>query len=73
MFHEFEDPIEVDTPLGRGRAILIFSSNHDNYWTVVLSDTLAIVDFPQKKIRACRNYTAGLNMSDAEMNRAIKK
>lgn len=72
MYHEFNDPIEVDTPLGRGRAILIFSSAHDNYWTVILSETLAIVDFPQKKLRACRNYTAGLKMSDTEMKEIIK-
>lgn len=72
MYHEFDDPIEVDTPLGRGRAILIFSSNHDNYWTVILSDSLAIVDFPQKKIRACRSYTAGLKMTDKEMKAIVK-
>jgi len=72
MYHEFDDPIEVDTPLGRGRAILIFSSNHDNYWTVILSDNLAIVDFPQKKIRACRSYTAGLKLTDEEMKAIVK-
>lgn len=72
MYYEFNDPVEVVTPLGRGRAILIFSSSHDNYWTVILSDTLAIVDFPQKKIRACRSYTAGLKMTDEDMKKVIE-
>jgi hypothetical protein len=67
---EFEDMVEVDTPLGRGRAIFVEATARDNYWTIQLYNG-AFVTFPQKKIRGTRNYTSGLGIDDKEMKDII--
>jgi hypothetical protein len=41
------------------------------YWTVVLADSLAIVTFPQSKIKMSRHYSLSLGFSDADMNRIV--
>ena len=56
-FHEFHEPIAVETELGTGRAILVERTQHDYRWTVAMDDTQAIITFPQNKIRICRSYT----------------
>jgi len=64
--------IPMDTPLGFGHAIIFQPGEHDNYWTVVIASSCAIVDFPQSEVRACRNYTRGWKLSTAEMKDIIK-
>lgn len=70
MIHELREPIPVDTPLGKGFALMKESGWFDTYWTVVLVNG-ALVDFPQSKIRVQRNYTLGLNFNDDEMRSVV--
>lgn len=72
MIHEFKNLWEVDTPQGYGRAILLESKDNDYYWTVVLADSLAVVTFPQNKIRICRHYSLNLKFSEEEMTVVLK-
>jgi hypothetical protein len=71
MIHEFDTLIEVDTPLGRGRAIFLESADHDYFWTVVLNETRAIVTFQQKQILATRNYTYQWGFTDEDMKNIL--
>lgn len=73
MFHEFFEPIPVDTPLGTGRALFVERTPHDYFWTVALDDSQALVTFTQAKLRICRSYTHERGVSDAEMRRMIKR
>lgn len=61
--------IEMETPLGRGHAIVLETTAHDYFWTVVLA-TGALVTFPQNKVRAVRSYTHG-RIGDAEMTKIV--
>lgn len=70
--YELTNMLEVDTPLGRGTAILIDDGNHDYYWTVVLNDSRAIVTFRQHQIKVTRNYSNGWGMSDEDMGEVLK-
>jgi hypothetical protein len=72
-FHEFVEPIPVETPLGTGRAILIESTPHDYWYTVALDDSQALVTFSQNKLRICRSYTQERGISDQEMKEIIKR
>ena len=47
--------IEMETPLGRGHAIVLETTAHDYFWTVVLGNG-ALVTFPQDKVRAARSF-----------------
>ena len=71
MLTELRHLIPVETPLGRGYAILIESEPHDQWWTVVL-DSGAVVTFPQERIRVQRSYTLGRGIDDAEMTEIIE-
>lgn len=73
MIHEFDKFLQVDTPLGRGHAIMIESGDNDYYWTVVLFDTLALVTFKQHQIRASRNYSLGWGITDDDMKEILNK
>lgn len=73
MIHEFADPIEVETPLGRGHAIFVESAPHDYYWTVVMRDNQAIVTFCQNKLRFHRSYTHERGIDDERMKDIIKR
>lgn len=68
--HEFETPIPVDTPLGKGLAIFVEPDNHDAYWTVALIETRALVTFRQQQLRIGRSYTYG-SINDDTMKRII--
>lgn len=72
MWHEFQDPIWVKTPLGEGVAILIESSPHDNHWTVILQNK-AIVTFRQSEVLSGNNYSAGIGLSHKQMRKTLKK
>lgn len=73
MIHEFYEPIEVETPLGKGRALFVERTPHDYFWTVALSDSQALVTFCQNKLRICRSYTHGRGISAAQMKKIIKR
>ena len=73
MFHEFHEPIPVDTPLGTGRAILVERTQHDYWWTVAMDDTQALVTFAQNKLRICRSYSQERGISDEEMRMIIQR
>lgn len=64
---ELDNKLEVETPLGRGKAILVETSDYDTFWTVVLDDTCAIVTFRQHQLKVVRNYGMGWGMGDADM------
>jgi len=72
-FLEFNEPIAVDTPLGRGRALFVERTPHDYWWTVAIDDNQALVTFPQNKLRIHRAYTYERGISDAQMRRFIKR
>jgi hypothetical protein len=67
LIHELTNVLDVETPLGRGWAIILEASTQEYYWTVVLKDTRAIVTFRQKEIRLARNYTLGIDFPHDKM------
>ena len=68
---QLTEMIPMDTPLGRGYAILYESGDHEVYWTVVLANG-ALVSFTQDRIRVQRSYTHRRGISDVEMAEIIK-
>lgn len=71
MIVQLHPVLALETPLGRGDAILYEDDGYEVYWTVVLSDTCAIVQFKNNEVRAARNYTARRGISHAEMRKII--
>jgi hypothetical protein len=69
---ELRQPLEVDTPLGKGDAILVETGPADQFWTVALKDSCALVTFPQNRIRISRSYTHG-RIKDDEMVKIIAR
>lgn len=65
--------LSVETPLGPGKALFVELEGEDNFWTVALAGTQAIVTFPQNKIRVCRSYTHERGIDDMGMREIIKK
>ena len=65
------EPIAVETPLGRGYAIVLETGPDDSFWTVILNDTRAFVTFRQRELRAARCYTYGRGVSDEQMKDII--
>lgn len=61
------DMPHVQTPLGPGRVLFIETSAFDNEWTCIITKTLAIVSFKQKRLRWGRNYTDGFGIDDETM------
>lgn len=70
-FHEFHEPIAVETPLGPGRAILVERTPHDYLWTVAL-ETRALVSFTQDRIRIGKSYTHRRGISDEQMRDIVR-
>lgn len=70
---QLTEMIPVETPLGKGYAIIFEGGEHDNYWTVALNDSCALVTFCQNKIRISRSYTQGRMISDEQMCEIIKR
>lgn len=68
---QLKEIIPVETPIGKGYAILFEAGAHDNYWTVAL-ENCAIVTFRQDQIRIAKSYTHSRSMSDKQMKEAIK-
>lgn len=68
---QLKELIPVKTPIGDGYAIIVELGEHDNYWTVAMSNG-AIVTFQQQKIRISRSYTHDRMIDDAEMKEIIK-
>lgn len=64
---EPRNSFEINTPLGRGRVLVVLMSAHDNEWTVAINDTQAIVTFTQDKLRMSKSYTHGRGISDDQM------
>ena len=69
--HEFNTLWEVETPQGWGHAILIETTPTNQYWTVILAETRAIVTFRQDQLRITRNYTMNWDFSDKEFEEII--
>ena len=64
--------LSVDTPLGPGKVLFVELEGEDNFWSVALADTQAIVTLPQNKVRICRNYTHERGIDDVEMREIIR-
>jgi hypothetical protein len=73
LIYEFHEPIEVETPLGKGRALFVERTPHDYFWTVALADSQALVTFCQDKLRICKSYTHERGISDQQMREIIKR
>ncbi len=71
MIIQLHELIAMETPLGKGYAIMVESTAHEQYWTVAL-DGGALVTFPQQKIRISRSYTHERGISDDQMKEIIK-
>lgn len=69
---QLKELIPVMTPLGNGYAIILETSQHDQYWTVAL-DNSAIVTFRQDQIMMCKSYTHNRCINDSQMKDVIKK
>ena len=72
-FLEFTEPLPVDTPLGKGRALFVEGTPNDYLWTVALNETQALVTFCQNKLRICRSYTHERGIDDDQMKDIIKR
>ena len=70
---ELTEWLEVETPQGRGYAIIFESDNDENFWTVILNETGAIVTFKQKFVKASPNYSWGRNFPHEHMAEILKK
>jgi hypothetical protein len=69
---QLDPPLYVETPLGKGLAIIYMDDLTDIYWTVIILETRAIVQFRNQKIRAAKTYTLGLGIDDEEMKERTK-
>ena len=56
-----EPPVELDTPKGRGWAILFrdYGFDYDDLWTVVINATCEIWTFRNHEVMATKNVTFG--------------
>ena len=70
---ELSEHIPVETPLGRGYAIMIEQCSHDVYWKVVLNDGGGVVDFTQDRIRVQSSYTHRRGISDQQMRKIVSR
>lgn len=68
---QLEDPIEVNTPVGHGFAVVLEADALDHWWTVIL-DSGAFVTMKQNKLRAIRSYTHGRGVTHEEMKEITK-
>ena len=64
--------IPVETPQGKGYAIMVESGAHDAYWTVALHNN-AIVTFTQDRIRISNSYTHRRGITDKRMEQILNK
>lgn len=72
-FLEFHEPIEVETPVGKGRALFVERTPHDYFWTVAMNDSQALITFMQNQLRICRSYTHQRGISHDEMKDIISR
>lgn len=68
---QLDPPLYVDTPLGAGMAIIYESDTNDVFWTVILKDSKAIVQFRNNQLHAGNSYTFGLGITDEAMRKII--
>ena len=63
-----EPPIEVDTPLGRGWAIIWrdYGYDHEDLWTCLICKTMQFWTFRNRDIRGVKNYTFGVGVKARE-------
>lgn len=72
MLIQLTEAIQVETPLGKGYAILVESTSEDQYWTVALQNG-ALVTFMQSKIRIANSYTQERGITDEQMRSIIER
>lgn len=71
MILQLNPVVPLLTPLGEGDALFFEDDGSEIYWTVVLQNTGAIVQFKNDRVRARRCYTAGRMVTDEEMKARI--
>jgi len=61
VIYEPRQPLEVDTPKGRGRVWLVtdYGTETEKLFTVVLNESGEVWEFTNKDIRATQNLTMG--------------
>ncbi len=64
MVLQLNPTILVDTPLGRGHAILIidYGMHQNSCWVVALSDNGVVKHFDANDVVVSTNYTYGMNL-----------
>jgi hypothetical protein len=72
MILQLTERLAVET-LGSGYAILVEPGEDDQWWTVALHDTCALVTFRQSQLRVSRSYTGSMDISDKQMRGIIAK
>lgn len=65
MIHQFREPIEVETPLGDGIALLLIDYGwmSNSCWVVVLKNGI-VKHFDSNDIRVSPNFTWGVRRDD---------
>jgi hypothetical protein len=69
---QLPEPMPVETPLGRGYAVLVEGGAHDYWWTVAL-DNGALVSFSQDRIRMQKSYSHRRGLTDAQMRAVVRR
>jgi hypothetical protein len=64
MMIRLEPPIEVETPKGRGWAIVLrdYGYDYDDLWTCLISETKEFWTFRNKEIKGVDNLTFGVGV-----------
>jgi hypothetical protein len=64
MILQLDPAIQVETPLGRGHAILIidYGMHQNTCWVVALADNGVVKHFDCNDIIMATNYTYGMNL-----------
>lgn len=61
MLLQLNPSIPLDTPKGKGQAIVLidYGPEFDLMWTVIIDKTLEIWTFPNPQVRGLQNITLG--------------
>lgn len=73
MILQLQPRLRVETPLGAGLALFFEDDGEEIWWTVVILESRAIVQFRNEKILAAACYTDGSGPSDEGMRKIISK
>lgn len=73
MILQLQPRLRLETPLGPGLALFFEDDGEEIWWTVLLLQSRAIVQFKNEKIKGAPTYTDGSGPSDEDMRKIISK